>query len=67
MGWKCECGNESEPNPPDVLGFTLLSDCWKCRKDMPSPFRLWDKSKGNKEDYKNNLLGHKYIKIKDKK
>ena len=29
MAWVCKCGNGSEPNPPGVIGLTLVGSCSK--------------------------------------
>lgn len=34
MTWKCaRCGNTGSPNPPGVMGLTLIDHCILCRTE----------------------------------
>ena len=66
MSWECKCGNESEPNQKGVISHVVLDGCIECHKTvkLPSPFKLHENAKGDKNKYLASMFAFKYIRPK---
>jgi len=56
MAWKCaRCGNTGSPNPPGVMGLTLIDHCILCKTEADDKWiRKVIKVKGDRQTIAKN-------------